>query len=118
MWSDEDEEFVAACPSFPGLSAYGETEEEALKEAKLALELFIESYQERGISLPEPHKAQQYSGQISLRLPKSLHRQSARMANDDVISLNQFLVNATQAKVSGIESSSQAIKDLKVKAVN
>jgi hypothetical protein len=31
-WSDEDEEYIATCPAFPGLSAFGETEEEALSE--------------------------------------------------------------------------------------
>jgi len=25
-WSEEDEEYIATCPAFPGLSAFGETE--------------------------------------------------------------------------------------------
>ena len=58
VWSEEDGEYMATCPSFPGLSAFGETEEEALHEAKIALELFIKSYKERGISLPKPPRNQ------------------------------------------------------------
>jgi len=54
FWSSEDEIFVAVCPEFPGLSAFGETREEALKEAQTALGLMIEIYREKGINLPEP----------------------------------------------------------------
>lgn len=45
-WSDEDEGFIATCPDFPGLSAFGETPEEALDEADIALDLFIETLQQ------------------------------------------------------------------------
>jgi predicted RNase H-like HicB family nuclease len=104
-WSEEDGEYVATCPAFPGLSALGETEEEALAEAKVALRLFIKSCEERGIPLPEPQTVQQYSGQFRVRLPKSLHAQAARMAEADGISLNQFVVGAVEAKVIAKEIS-------------
>jgi predicted RNase H-like HicB family nuclease len=54
FWSAEDEAFVAVCREFSGLSAFGETREEALREAQIALDLIIETYREKGISLPEP----------------------------------------------------------------
>lgn len=54
FWSEDDEAFVAVCREFPGLSAFGETREEALREAQIALDLMIETYREKGISLPEP----------------------------------------------------------------
>lgn len=54
FWSVEDEAFVAVCQEFPGLSAFGETREEALCEAQTALDLMIETYQNKGIALPEP----------------------------------------------------------------
>lgn len=54
FWSQEDESFAAICREFPGLSAFGETREEALREAQIALDLMIETYSEKGISLPEP----------------------------------------------------------------
>src|SRR5437899_2681609 len=88
VWSDEDEEYMATCSSFSGLSAFGKTEEEALHEAKIALTLFIESYKERGIPLPKPPRNQTYSGQLRLRLSKSLHERAARMASKDGVSLN------------------------------
>jgi predicted RNase H-like HicB family nuclease len=100
-WSDEDDGYIAVCPEFPGLSAFGDTAEEALAEAQIALGLFIESYKAKGIPLPKPEKAKSFSGQIRLRLPKSLHAQASRLAAEDHISLNDFLTLAVQHKVSG-----------------
>ncbi|MBA3601402.1 MAG: type II toxin-antitoxin system HicB family antitoxin [Acidobacteria bacterium] len=54
FWSEEDEGFIAICQEFPGLSAFGETREEALREAQTALDLMIETYRENSITLPEP----------------------------------------------------------------
>lgn len=54
FWSDEDEGFIAMCDEFPGLSAFGETREEALREAQVALNLMIQHYRDSGQSLPEP----------------------------------------------------------------
>lgn len=54
FWSEEDEAFIAVCREFPGLSAFGETREEALHEAQIALDLMIETYREKDIALPEP----------------------------------------------------------------
>lgn len=104
-WSEEDDSYIATCPEFYGLSAFGDTPEEALAEAKIALELFIESYEADKIPLPEPNIVKEYSGQIRLRLPKSLHQQAAKRATIDGISLNQYICYALQAKVSADEVS-------------
>lgn len=112
VWSDEDEGYVVTCPEFLGLSAFGETPEKALKEAKVALKLFIQTYQEKDLPLPEPEIVQNYSGQIRLRLPKSLHAESARKAKEDGISLNQWLCQAAQAKVSGEDVAERIIREL------
>jgi len=89
-WSEEDEAFVALCPSFPGLSAFGDTPQEALEEAETALELFVEEYQAEGKPLPEPQSLQGYSGQMSLRMPASLHAQLAARADVEGVSMNQL----------------------------
>lgn len=113
VWSDLDNEYMATCLEFPGLSAFGATPEEALSEAQIALELFIETYKEDGIPLPKPHTKPEYSGQIRTRLPKSLHAQAAKLAADDEISLNQFICNAVQAKVSGQQVANQVISEIR-----
>ncbi|WP_291316073.1 type II toxin-antitoxin system HicB family antitoxin [Desulfuromonas sp.] len=92
FWSDEDEGFIATCPDFPGLSAFGETQEEALVEAKVALEGFIEISKESGNALPEPTQISSYSGQTRLRMPKSLHAHLAQNAQTEGMSLNAQIV--------------------------
>jgi predicted RNase H-like HicB family nuclease len=54
QWSGDDEGFIARCPEFPGLSAFGDSPNEALAEAQIALQLMVETYQESGYELPEP----------------------------------------------------------------
>ena len=112
-WSDEDQEYVATCPGFPGLSALGETEEEALAEAKVALGLFIETCREKGIQLPQAQHVDNYSGQFRVRLPKSLHRQASQLAATDGESLNQLVVRAVEARVGAKETGTRILEEMK-----
>ena len=56
-WSDEDGTFVATCPELPGLSAFGDTPDEAAREAHVAAQGFIKIMQADGDEIPEPLKA-------------------------------------------------------------
>jgi predicted RNase H-like HicB family nuclease len=49
VWSNEDNAYFASCPEFPGLLAHGDTPEEAIKEAGIALEGVIEVYKESNL---------------------------------------------------------------------
>lgn len=53
-WSNEDNAFVAEVPELPGCIAHGETPEKALKNAKEAIQLWIDTAKEFGDSIPEP----------------------------------------------------------------
>jgi predicted RNase H-like HicB family nuclease len=53
-WSDEDQVFIAEVPELPGCMAHGETQEEALEQAKEAMNLWIDTAQEHGDPVPEP----------------------------------------------------------------
>ncbi|WP_346297597.1 type II toxin-antitoxin system HicB family antitoxin [Geoglobus acetivorans] len=48
FYSEEDEGYIAVVPELPGCSAFGETEEEALREIKTAIELWIEAAKKEG----------------------------------------------------------------------
>lgn len=54
VWSEKDNSYLATIPEFPGLSAFGNTPEEAIKEAKIACELFIEDMLQDGEEVPKP----------------------------------------------------------------
>ncbi len=55
FWSNEDQGYIALVPEFKNLSAFGETPEKALMEAKLLIQDYIEIYNEEGISIPKPN---------------------------------------------------------------
>ncbi len=57
FYSEEDEGFIATAPELPGCSAFGETPEEALREIKTAIELWLEAARKEGRKIPEPEKA-------------------------------------------------------------
>ena len=52
FYSEEDEGFIAIVPELPGCSAFGETEERALKEAKIAMQLWLQTAKEIGRAIP------------------------------------------------------------------
>lgn len=92
-WSDEDEAFVALCPEFPGLSAFGESAAEALEQIQVAVELALETHRAEGWPLPEVQGVSQYSGQFRLRVPRSLHAELAARAEAEGVSLNALVVS-------------------------
>jgi len=53
IYSDEDEGFIAVVPERPGCSAFGGTEEEVLREVKVAVSLRLEVAREKGRTSPE-----------------------------------------------------------------
>jgi predicted RNase H-like HicB family nuclease len=96
---DESGRYAAQVLEFPGCFAEGDTPEEAYKNLEQAAENWVHSAHSQGMEIPEPFATQGYSGTISLRLPKSMHRRAAEYAHRDGVSLNQFLVSAIAARV-------------------
>ena len=59
FYSDEDEGFIAVVPELAGCSAFGETEEEALSEVKVAIGLWLDIAREEEREIPEPSGREQ-----------------------------------------------------------
>lgn len=116
LWSEEDQGFIATCPDFPGLSAFGETPNEALHEAQVALDLFVESLSVSDTTLPEPTQALVCSGQVRLRMPKNLHYSLVQNAENEGVSLNTWIVtllskrNSVSELVSRLMNKMEAVK--------
>lgn len=53
-WSKEDAAFIAEVPELPGCMAHGDTPEDALKNAKEAIQLWIDTAKECGDPVPDP----------------------------------------------------------------
>jgi predicted RNase H-like HicB family nuclease len=108
-WSDEDGGFIATVPELEGLSAFGETQEEAARELLEAGEAFIETMKKAGDALPEPSKATVYSGQTRLRMPKTLHARLAVEAEKENVSLNTYVVSLLSER-HGVREAVSAIR--------
>lgn len=54
FWSQRDECWVADVPDLKPCSAFGDTPEEALAEAQVAMEGWIETALAHGMPIPEP----------------------------------------------------------------
>jgi predicted RNase H-like HicB family nuclease len=91
-WDAEDEIYVATVPELPGCATHGKTETEALKRAREAIGLYLETLLSEGKELPLPLSRQAFKGQFALRMPPELHRRLAIDAQREKTSLNQFIV--------------------------
>lgn len=91
---DEAGGYTASIQEFPGCFAEGESAQEAFDNLERAAESWIEGVLESGQAVPTPLAQNRYSGKFALRLPKSVHREAAELAQVEGVSVNQLLVTA------------------------
>jgi len=98
-WDDgEGVYWVARVAELPHCLIHGDTPEEAIREIGEVKRDWIKSNLERGLKIPEPIP-RKYSGQISLRIPPSLHKLLSDIAAVQEVSLNQFMTMALAREV-------------------
>lgn len=112
LWSAKDECYIARCPEFPGLSAFGDTPQEAIEEGIVALELFLEEYQESGRQLPPSRELEGYSGQTRVRIPRWLHAGLAERAGVEAVSLNTLMVSFLASGLGKVEREDRIEEEL------
>lgn len=82
--------YYARIPDIPSIFTGGMSEEEALKNAKEAIDEYINICKEEGLPIPKP---KDYSGKFNVRIPKTLHRVLAEKAEEEGVSLNQLIIS-------------------------
>ena len=95
-FSDNDfNGYKAFLLDIPAVESIGITPSEALHDLDEVKREWIMFAIDKGITIPEPSaalsSAMAYSGRITLRIPKTLHRQVAERALLDGVSLNSYL---------------------------
>ncbi len=95
---EESGQWVVEVIEFPNCMSFGATPDEAMVNIDDAMAGWIESEIAMGHDIPEPLGNREYSGKLVLRLPSSLHRKVALLAEFDGVSLNQWLVAAIAEK--------------------
>jgi predicted RNase H-like HicB family nuclease len=103
FWSDEDGEYVAVVPEFPLLSALANTPSEAASELTMVIDTVLEMLAERGEQAPEPQVLSSFSGQLRVRLPRTLHQRLAGRAKMEDVSLNTLIVSLLAEAIGAAE---------------
>jgi len=90
---DEDG-WVARVVEWSGCIGSGDTAMEALGDLEEAMSVWVASCLVDDFPIPEPIGETPCSGKLVLRIPRSLHRDAARLAEREHVSLNQYISNA------------------------
>lgn len=85
-------------PDLPGCVTVIESLDELPTAAQEIKELWIESALEDGQPIPDPTYPPDHNGKILLRLPRSLHRDLSYEAEQEDVSLNQYLVSLLSSR--------------------
>jgi predicted HicB family RNase H-like nuclease len=104
FWSEEDDEYVALVPEFPHLSALAKKPEEAAGEMVMVAETAIEILAEQGLDPPEPQVLSSFSGQMRVRMPRTLHQKLAGRARMEDVSLNTLIVGLLAEGIGAMET--------------
>lgn len=91
---DDGDYFVATIKEMPGLIATGDTPEEAISESRAAANVWLKAAIDKGYKITEPDDSdvyQNFSGKVSLRMPKTQHSRLAQLAKLEGMSLNSYI---------------------------
>jgi len=107
---DDEAQYVGRIAEFPNVVAYEDTYEEALEILRDAVCTLKTLADEKKQPFPQPLNFQEaeYSGRVTLRIPKSLHAKLDRMALAEDVSLNQLMVTGLATYVGEADGLSRA----------
>ena len=98
LTAEEEGGYTVEVLELPGCMSAGDTADEAMANIRDAMVGWFIAAAEKGQEVPEPLGENDYSGQMRLRIPPSLHRQAAIYADREGVSLNTWLSVAIAEK--------------------
>ena len=90
-WSGDDNEYVGLWEELPSISSLAGTQEEALCGIRELVANVVVDMKANNEPVPEPLSTRDYSGRLSIRIPKGLHRNIAIQAAEANISINRLI---------------------------
>lgn len=96
---NQDGTWFARIVEFTGCMTEADTAPEAMENLDEAMAAWIEVHLEDGDQIPQPSTSEKYSGKFLMRVPKTLHRELARRADLEGVSLNQYALSALSRTV-------------------
>ncbi len=88
---DMEEGWFVRVKELQGCTSQGDTAEEAIAMIQEAMSQWLEVALEEGLPIPEPRPDEAYSGKFVVRVPRSLHRELVETAEQEGVSLNQYI---------------------------
>ena len=107
VYDGEKEKFVASVPELENLKVMGDTRAEALAKAEEEVEKAFRKAAEENTPLPPPIDGAEYSGEISVTVSPTLHKNLIFMSAQEGIELDQLaseLLSSALAERSLIKS--------------
>jgi predicted RNase H-like HicB family nuclease len=96
---DEGGPWIAQVEELAGCTSRAETAEAAVNSVQSAMSEWIADAVREGREVPEPKTADDHSGRLLLRMPRTLHAELTRLAEREAVSLNQFITDALASAV-------------------
>ena len=114
MRQDDEGDFVASIAELDGCVAHGQDATEALAELSSMKRLWIESCLADGKPVPLPAEEDDTlpSGKWLQRVPRTLHKKIADLAQREGVSLNQYVVSVL-AEAVGVQKQAAVSMDSK-----
>lgn len=90
----DDESYFVKVKELEGCMSVGDTKAEALEMIDDAMRGWLEIALDDGLEIPLPEtlREDKHSGKFALRMTKSLHRKLAEGAEQEGVSINQYMV--------------------------
>jgi predicted HicB family RNase H-like nuclease len=110
---DGESYYVGRVAEFPNISSFEESFEEARAMVVDAIQTLkrIADEAHEAFPAPLPIPSDEFSGRVTLRLPKSLHAKVARNAIREETSLNQYLVTAIASYVGETDGVAKVVAE-------
>ncbi len=112
--SDGELVYVGHVSEFPNLRAYEDSYQEAREVLLDAISTLKAMADEKNEPFPAPLTAfdSDVTGRVTLRLPKSLHANVARLSQKEGVSINQFLVTAVATYTGEVTGTNKALDEI------
>ena len=88
---DAEDGWFVRVKELPGCMSQGDSADEALTMIREAMQGWLTVALEQNMTIPEPQSAEEFSGKFVVRLPRSLHRDLTQRAQEEGVSLNQYV---------------------------
>lgn len=99
-FDDGRTEWCVEYPDLKGCVGGGDTVEEAIADAEISKQVYLECLKSEGIEAPVPTlETDLPSGKIALRVAKTTHKQLIENAKREGVSLNSYIQTAISEKI-------------------